>query len=350
MDYFKAYYDARYGKRNTYPQIKLEMSLIDNIIELQHSVEERRYKVGRSMCFISSAGKVKREIFAASMRDRIIHHLIFNEINPIFESLFIYDSYSCRKGKGTSMGIKRLQYHMRSCSECYTKPCWVLKCDLQGYFMSINRNKLFEIVIGEIDKAIQKGKTSPDFDYDTIKYLIWATIFNDPTKGCYRKGSLADWDELPRSKSLFYAAPGCGLPIGNLTSQLFSNVYLNVFDQWMKRVMKVKHYGRYVDDFFVISQDKQELLDMIPLIKEFLRDELCLTLHPKKIYLQPVSHGVRFLGAFVKPNRVYMDRNSQRRMYDHIDEVLTIEDNPYQLQSVLNSYKGLHSKFYGTFH
>ena len=146
---------------------------------------------------------VKREIFAADFRDRVVHHLIFNAINPIFEKHFIKDSYSCRIGKGTSEGIRRVNHFIRSCSENYQKDCWILKLDIKGYFMAMDRNILY----GKIERALRAAK-NPDFDVDTTLYLIRAVVFNDPTKNCRIKGKREDWVGLPKSKSLFFACKG----------------------------------------------------------------------------------------------------------------------------------------------
>jgi len=200
------------------------------------------------MCFIIR-DPVIREVFAASFRDRIVHHLLYNWLMPIFEPTFIYDSYSCREGKGTLFGIKRLEHHIRSCSNNYRKECYVLKLDIEGYFMNISRSRLYDMIVSR---------------------LLAQVVFNNPVKGCYRKERISDWNELPSSKSLFYAAPGCGLPIGNLTSQLFSNIYLSVLDGYVKRVLRCRHYGRYVDDFYIVGCCKEELLATIPVISGFL--------------------------------------------------------------------------------
>lgn len=339
-DIFSAYYDARKGKRNTKSQVRFERHLSDNLTSLYKDVKYRRYKVGRSICFVFNK-PVKREVFAANFRDRVIHHYLFNKLSPLLEQQFIYDSYSCRKGKGTFMGIERLEHHIRSCSDNYKKDVYVLKLDIQGYFMTINKEILYQIITSIIDKKIDKC----DFDVELVKYLLKETVFSDPTKNCYVKGDKSDWKGLPKSKSLFYSPAGCGLPIGNLTSQLFSNVYLNVFDQYMKRELHVKHYGRYVDDFFLVSESKEQLLSYIPLIRDFLKNNLGLTLHPRKIYLQPVRHGVQFLGAYVKPYHRYAAKRYISSMYHELGRVYSEETNPYVSIAKRNSYRGHLSHF-----
>ena len=245
-----SYYDARKNKRNTYNQLSFELKYEKNIISLAEQILEKKYTPKPSICFIVDK-PVKREIFAADFRDRVVHHYIFNNINPIFEKLFIHDSYSCRKGKGTHYGIKRVDHFIRSCSQNYTIPCYILKLDIKGYFMCINKNILFD----KIMLVLENNRDKINTDYETLIYLIEKTIFNDPTKNCKIKSKRSDWNDLPDSKSLFYAKKDCGLPIGNLTSQLFGNVYLNDFDHWVKNDLGIRYYGRYVDDMILIHND-----------------------------------------------------------------------------------------------
>ena len=336
-DLFTAYFCARKNKRNTTSQMRFERNLPENLMRLYGEIVSGRYCVGRSMCFIIR-DPVLREVFAASFRDRIIHHLLYNWLMPIFEPTFIYDSYSCREGKGTLFGIKRLEHHIRSCSDNYRKECYVLKLDIEGYFMNINRQRLYDMIVSRLQKYSSIHRVS--FDLSLALRLLSQVIFNDPVKGCYRKGRVSDWDELPKSKSLFYALSGCGLPIGNLTSQLFSNIYLSSLDDFVNRELKLRHYGRYVDDFYIVGNYREDLLAAIPVIRDFLFRELGLRLHPRKVHLTDIRRGVRFLGAVVKPYQRYAFRRGLSRAQNHIYEVLTEEHNPYVIKSVLQSYNG----------
>lgn len=307
-DLFNAYYDARQNKRNSMSQLRFEMRLEENLIELYHEIEERRYHVGRSICFITDI-PVKREIFAADFRDRVVHHLLCNYVGPLFERTFITDSYSCRKGMGTHFGIGRLEHHIRSCSNNFSRQCFLLKLDIRGYFMNINRRKLYDIIAERLMRFATRKVHADEtwgqlLDYDLILYLIREIVFNDPTKNCQIRGNRNQWVGLPPSKSLFHTPDGCGLPIGNLTSQLFSNVYLSKLDDFVKRTLRVKHYGRYVDDFFIVGTDRAKLMQLVPVIRNFLKEELGLMLHPDKIYLQEVTKGVNFLGANIKPYQI----------------------------------------------
>jgi retron-type reverse transcriptase len=221
-DIFQAYYDARKNKRNSNSALEFELNYEKNLVNLYHEINERKYNPGRYSAFIVEK-PVKREIFASQFRDRVIHHLIFNYINPIFDPLFINDSYSCRVGKGTSYGIKRADYFIRSCSQNYKKDTYIMKLDIEGYFMSIDKNLLFEIV----KKQIIKRQNKLTCELDLILFLIEKVIFCNPTDDCMIKSNRRSWQGLPKSKSLFFSKPGKGLPIGNLTSQLFANIYLN---------------------------------------------------------------------------------------------------------------------------
>jgi len=352
-DLFRAYYDARKNKRNTINQLRFEMDLQHNLYNLYQVIQKREYVPGRSIAFIVEK-PVKREVFAADFKDRVVHHLLFNYVNPIFERTFIDDSYSCRKGRGTHYGIKRLRHHILSCSNNYTRPCFVLKLDLQGYFMNINRSILFD----KVTRILQRYASRKDsdnvrwkdkLDFDLILYLAEILIFHDPVENYHMNGSKSDWYGLPLGKSLFNSPENCGLPIGNLTSQLFSNVYLNSFDHYVKRDLKVKHYGRYVDDFYMVHEDKNVLLKLIPEIRAYLKSKLGITLHPKKIYLQKYDKGVLFVGAFIKPYRTYVSNRTKENFSKSLTELKQgKEHDKRHLSRSINSYLGImcHYKAY----
>ena len=334
-DLFTAYYCARKNKRNTSSQVRFERNLSDNLMCLYDDLLSGHYRVGRSICFVIK-DPVYREVFAASFRDRIVHHLLCNWLMPVFERTFIYDSYSCRVGKGNSFGVSRLEHHIRSCSENYRHPCYVLKLDIESYFMSIDRKILYEIVRSRILSYASRNECS--FNVPFVLRLLALIIFNDPLRGCYRKGSSLDWANLPKGKSLFYAAPGCGLPIGNLTSQMFSNVYLSVLDNYVKRTLKFKHYGRYVDDFYLVSTSKDELLFAIPKIRSFLLSELGIVLHPRKIRLCRAPQSILFLGKTVRPFRTSIHPRCSRRTKNRFFNLLVNEPDPYR---ILRTYKSI---------
>lgn len=312
-DIYQAYFDARKNKRNSLNALAFEIDYEKNLFQLYEEIKKETYKIGPSICFMVSQ-PVKREIFAADFRDRIVHHLIYNYINPIFDKIFIYDSYSCRKGKGTFGGIKRLNHFIHSCSQNYRHDCYVLKIDIRGYFMSIDQNILYE----KIKKGILSFRNEVRFDIDFILRLIHKIVFYDPTKNCEIRGNKNKWKDLPENKSLFFVNKNKGLPIGNLTSQLFGNVYLNDFDHFVKNKLKIKYYGRYVDDIVLVHQSKEYLKSLVPILKDYLSRELFLELHPNKIYLQHFSKGVNYLGVTIKPYCVYISKRTKGNFYQKI--------------------------------
>lgn len=224
--------------------------------------------------------------------------------------------------------------------------------DIKGYFIHINRIKLLEITENVLNKLkthkvpeSNDGKEWQDIlDFDFILYLNREIILLDPTVNCIFHSKKECWNGLPKSKSLFYTDENCGLPIGNLTSQLLSNVYLNMLDQYIKRDLKCKHYGRYVDDFYIVSNDKEKLLSYVPLIKTFLKEELFLDLHMGKTRLINSNYGVEFLGAYIKPNRIYISNQCLRRIKSQLYDPKYVENNKKLIASI-NSYLGLFTHY-----
>jgi RNA-directed DNA polymerase len=350
LDIFRAYFDTRKNKGSTVNALEFEKNYESKLFKLYRDIMNREYKIGQSICFIVDK-PVKREIFAADFRDRVVHHLIFNYINPIFEKHFIGDSYSCRLGKGTSKGIEMVDHFIRSSSENYEKDCWILKLDIKGYFMAMDRNILYR----KIEDKLKTVKNA-DFDIDLVLYLIRAVVFNDPTKNFCAKGKREDWIGLPKSKSLFFAKEGKGFPVGNLTSQLFGNIYLDDFDHFVCEGIGAERYGRYVDDMVFVHSDREFLKSIVPEIRDYLQKELELELHPKKIYLQNSKKGVGFLGTFVKPWRIYIGKRTKQNFYakkEMWNEVakknhgLGSEEEAEKFVACVNSYLGI-MKHYDT--
>lgn len=349
IDLIRAYYDARRHKRNTINQLRFEFQMEEELVNLRNELYERTYQVGRSTCFIVEKPK-KREIFAACFRDRVVHHLLCNYISPLFERTFIADSYSCRKNKGTLYGVMRLAHHIRRCSDNYSYACHVLKLDIQGYFMSINRQNLLSRCETELRKQACRHSNIDGLlwreviDLNFVLYLLRILINNDPTERCLIKSPQKDWKGLPNDKSLFYTPKNCGLPIGNLTSQFFSNIYLNSLDQFVKRSLCEQHYGRYVDDFYIVSRSHVRLLSDLDEIHTFLCKELGLRLNFKKTKLIRVDYGVDFLGVFVKPYRLYIDNKVKKRISNIMNNPYLYDDSTILCNQV-NSYLGYMKHF-----
>ena len=347
-DLFQAYWDCRKGKKNTINALAFEVDYEHQLLQLWDEIQSRTYRPGRSIAFIVNQ-PVKREIFAADFRDRVVHHFIINQLNPFFEHAFILDSYSCRQDKGTHFGILRAARFIRQCSQNYTKDCFVLKLDIQGFFMAIDKGILW-CKLHEFIEQYYLGE-----DHELLLFLCHQILNNNPTKNCFIKSSCNDWNGLPPDKSLFYSMPHCGLPIGNLTSQIFANFYLNALDHFMKYDLGLRYYGRYVDDFLVVHEDKDHLKKIIPIISIFLKNKLKLTLHPRKVYLQHYTKGVAFLGVYLKPNYILSGRRLKGNFYNAIvrHNQLTQERKPTKDEQAaflcsMNSYLGI-MKHYNTY-
>ncbi len=338
---FQAYYDCRKNKRNTVNAIRFELNYESNLIELYNEIIDWRYKIWKSIAFIVDK-PVKREIFAGDFRDRIVHHLVINKLNPIFEKIFIYDSYSCRKNKWTLFWIQRIDKFIRQATENYKKDAYILKLDISGFFMNMNKTILFSMLENMINKKYDQD------DKSLLLHLIGIIISNEPTKNCIIKGKKLDWIWLPKTKSLFFSKQNTGFPIGNLTSQLFANLYLHDLDIYIKKELKIKYYWRYVDDFILIHENKNYLKEIISKIKAFLKINLDLNLHPKKIYLQHYTKWVLFLWAFIKPFRIYVWKRLKTNFWETIQTInkiirenktrLNNKDVQKNILSRLNSY------------
>jgi len=287
---FKEVYDAylacRKQKRNTINALKFEQDLECNMGRLVYELNSRTYYPARSVCFTILKPK-PREIFAADFRDRIVHHLLFNYLNPICEKKFIYDSFACRKNKGTLAATKRLQTQTRKVTNNNQHHAFYLQLDIHNFFMSIDKEILFQLIQKHL-----KDKT--------YYWLAKKLIFHDPTKEYINKTPKELKHKVPEHKSLPNQKQHTGLPIGNLTSQFFANVYLNELDQYVKHTLKAKQYIRYVDDFVLLHENKNILHKWKVQIEHFLQTKLHLKLKPL-IKIQPISNGINFVGCIIRP-------------------------------------------------
>lgn len=318
LDLYAAFICAKRHKAKKPYVLHFERKLKENIESLCDDLWTRRYKPEPSTCFVIQRPK-KREVFAAQFRDRIVHHLYYNYTHELYERTFIQDTYSCIPGRGTHYGIERMEQHIRQESHNWTRPCYALKIDIRGYFMHINRRRLLDIATALLlkmaDHQANGGMKWRDvIDMDFILWLTHEIVLLDPSDGCRRVGNPSEWDGVDASKLMANAPADCGMPIGNLTSQLLSNVYMNPFDQMVKRLLYFLHYGRYVDDSDTICSDRQRLTDAIPVMRDFLKDELYLDMHMGKTQIVDVRYGVEFLGAFIKPYRTYICNRSLSRI------------------------------------
>ncbi len=274
---------ARDKRRKTDVQ-EFSARLIHNLFLLRAELHNHTYRHGGYHAFKISDPK-PRDIHKASVRDRVLHHALYRVLYPFFERTFIADSFSCQLNKGTHRALSRFEFFSRKAGCNNTKACWVLKCDVRKFFASIDHRVLMDILRQYI----------PDED------ILWLL--------CEIIGSFSS------------TAPGVGLPLGNLTSQLLVNVYMNEFDQFTKHKLKVEYYVRYADDFVIMSSERSRLEHFLPRIEEFLRERLKLNLHPDKVFIQTLVSGVDFLGWVHFPDHRVLRPATRRRMFSKLKSV-----------------------------
>ncbi|MDO8633008.1 MAG: reverse transcriptase/maturase family protein [Candidatus Wildermuthbacteria bacterium] len=278
---------------------EFERHLMQNVLELHRELFSGAYRHGGYHHFKISDPK-PRDIHKASVRDRLVHHALYRKLYPFFDRTFIADSYSCRLEKGTHKAMNRFRSFAFKVSKNNTRTCWVLKCDIRKFFASIDQQILMKVV----------GRYLPD---ERILSLIRNIVES------------------------FCATPGVahtGLPLGNLTSQLLVNIYMNEFDQFVKHTLKEKYYARYADDFVVLSHDKKHLLKILPYMEVFLRDRLKLTLHSNKVSINTLASGVDFLGLVHFPDHRVLRTATKKRMFRTLQ-------NSEERPQVLHSYLGM---------
>jgi retron-type reverse transcriptase len=285
------------GKRKKADVQEFQYNLMENILDLHHDLVAKTYRHGGYVHFKISDPK-SRDIHKASVRDRLLHHAIYRILYPYFDKLFIHDSYSCRNGKGTHRALNQFKSFANKVSKNHTKTCWVLKCDIKKFFARIDQEILLHILKRHIAD-------------DDILLLLQGVI-----------------------ESFTSGQSGKGLPLGNLTSQLLVNIYMNEFDQFVKYTLKMKHYIRYADDFVFLSQDRNYLEDIVRYIVLFLQTKLQLELHPNKVSISTFSSGVDFLGWIHFPIHRVLRTTSRKRMFRKV------EDSEYN-DAVVQSYLGL---------
>jgi hypothetical protein len=317
-----AYFDCRRNKRNTHNALAFEQDLERNLVRLYDDLIDRSYQPGRSICFIVTRPKA-REVWAADFRDRVVHHLLYNRIAPRFYASFIADTCACIPGRGTLYAANRLEAKIRSATENWSKPIWYLKCDLANFFVSIDKRILWEQLAARI----------------TVAWWRWLTgviLFHDPRKNFQLRGDPALIERVPPHKRLCNQSEHLGLPIGNLSSQFFANVYMDALDQHAKHSIGVRHYIRYVDDFILLHESPQWLNAALADIEAFLPRVLNARLNPTKTILQPVDRGVDFVGHMIKP---WCSRTRRRTFRQAVSRIETLDST--DVYTAANSYFGL---------
>lgn len=337
-----AYYQCRRNKAWTEAAASFEIHYERELLRLRDEIERGEYKPQPSITFLVEWPTL-REVFAAMFRVRIVQTWIAQRVEPMFEVQFIPASFNCRKGKGTLAAVKFLHEAIRQKSENYTRDCWVLKYDLKGFFMSINRAMVTEKLCRFIRERY-KGA-----DIETLIYLARITLLNSPADGCIVQGDPTKWKDLPQNKSLFTVPQGYGLPIGNITSQLVANFLLDETDHYLTSALGLT-IDRYVDDTATVDCDKERLLMAMPIIREHLWQTAEVRVNPKKYYLQHYKKGVKFLGTVIKGERIYIaNRTLGKAMCRlHGFNKMAVENgadwckaNAEHFVSCMNSYLGL---------
>jgi RNA-directed DNA polymerase len=285
------------GKRRRKDVAEFSLNFLDNILELREELVQKTYRHGGYKFFKINDPK-PRDIHKAAVRDRLVHHALYRVLYSHFDRVFIYDSYSCRKDKGTHRAINRFRDYASKVSRNSTRSCWVLKGDIRKFFANI-------------DHKILKKVLAKYLEDESVLWLL---------------GQVVDSFNIGN-------ATGVGLPLGNLTSQLLVNVYMNEFDQFAKRQLKAKYYIRYADDFVILSESKKGLEEYVPLIARFLENSLRLSLHPDKLYIKTLASGLDFLGWVHFPHHRVLRTSTKKRMFRNLSDASTDES--------ITSYLGL---------
>ena len=322
---FQAYFDCRKTKRNTFNALAFEERLERNLMDLYYELHAGAYQPGQSICFVVEYPKV-REVWAADFRDRIVHHLLYNRVSERFYRRFVHDSYACIPGKGALRAVDRLEHFMRSASQNYSVPTFYLKADVANFFVSIKKPIL--------DALLARYITEPWW-----MDLCRRVLHHNPTTNVQVRSAARLMRKVPSHKSLFNSN-GDGLPIGNLSSQFFANVYMDPADQFAKHKLKAVQYVRYVDDMVILGHDGASLYDKSRLLDDFLGEHLALRLHPNKTEINRIEGGINFLGYIARPYARYVRQSTLRNARQ---KVLTTpaDADPTETRSMANSYFGL---------
>jgi RNA-directed DNA polymerase len=320
---FQAYYDCRKHKRNTVNALKFEQNLERNLMDLYYELRSCLYEPGLSVMFVITHPK-PREVWAADFRDRIVHHVLYNRYSDYFYKRFIFDTYACIPEKGTLKASKRVQHFVRSVTKNHTQDAYFLKADIANFFVSINKEKL--------DTQISAHIKNPWW-----LWLARVILHKDPRENVHIKSPKNLLAKVPAFKSLLNAPSNFGLPIGNLSSQFFANIYLHDLDMYAKHKLKLKYYARYVDDIVAFDTSSKKLNEAYKQMQDFLQGNLSIHFHPNKTQINKVEHGINFVGYIIKPWRKYLRRSIINNMYKRYDPDKDFES----LRATINSYFGM---------
>lgn len=297
---------GKHGKRDV---LFYERRLEENLFTLQSLLSSDTYQHGAYQAFRVHDPK-ERQIHKATVQDRVVHQALVNVIEPLFERSFITDSFSCRVGKGTHAAFRRVRQLLARASENNHSTVYALKCDVKKFFASVDHALLFTF--------LERRITDP-----AVLVLVQHII------------------------NSFQATPGKGLPLGNLTSQLFANVYLHEFDRFIKHSLREKWYARYCDDFVIIHPSRQYLVSLIPELHRFLAGHLRLSLHPNKIFIRSWVQGIDFVGYVVQPHATVLRPKTRRRLLRRVNETnissylgLCQHADAFELQEIIRNKVG----------
>lgn len=324
----QAYYSARKYKRRKDDSLEFEIQAEMHLVELLDSINSRSFYSPKHYSFVVKRPR-PREVFAASFIMRILQHYLDIRLRPFMEEEMTDKAFNNRVGLGTEAAILNVYDDLYNISDGYTKDCWIIKWDLQGYFPNISQDKVYKVFEDLILRRYQ-GE-----DIDEIIYIAKVCIFSYPTLNVYRKSPYYEWDEIPNSKSLFKKPLGIGAAIGWLLWQNLMNYYLNPIDQWAVNDLHLA-YSRYVDDSVVITKNKEMMLALLPEFRQRYKD-LGITMHPDKFYCQHFSKGLEFLGKHIKYQRIYLNNKIVNRAFYKVKF-------PYSTTnylSCMNSYLGM---------
>jgi retron-type reverse transcriptase len=306
---FVAWNEFKSGKRKKDGVSQFELRLEENLFRLHEELTSKTYHHEPYEAFYVCDPK-RRHIHKASVRDRVMHQALFRVLYPIFDKHFIHDSYSSRNDKGTHKGVERLEVAVRKVSKNWKSKAWTLKCDIRKFFDSIDHALLRKLILQKVE---DQG-------------IIWL---------------------LDLIFASFSKEKGKGLPLGNVTSQLFANVYLNELDQFAKHVLKAKYYFRYCDDFVIVHENREFLEKCVEGVAQFLEEKLRLQLHPHKVEIRKVSQGIDFLGYVILPHAIVLRTKTKKRIKRKVKEgVVAYGKNRIKREiftSIISSYLGVFS-------
>ncbi len=277
---FRAWKRFRKGKRSKKEVAEFEFNLEENLFSLCNELIIGKWKPDPYKAFYVQDPKL-RKIHKASVRDRVLYQALYQALYQVFDKTFIHDSFASRDDKGTHKGVERLEQFSRKVSRNYTQQAFVLKCDIRKFFDSI--------------------------DHQVLKSLVGKRVHDEELL-----------DLLNKIIDSFKVTQGKGLPLGNVTSQVFANIYLNELDQFCKHTLKTKYYIRYCDDFVIVHNSRDFLQECILKIQSFLTDNLRMELHPNKVTIRKLNTGTDFLGYVSLPHHKVLRTRTKRRMLNKI--------------------------------